>query len=245
MKMIENILTRLKPKFEPGGSLEKFYPAFEATETFLFTSDTVTQGKVHVRDFLDSKRLMSMVVFALLPCTFMAFYNTGMERLLATGAPPSLIQALFQGLLAFLPVYIVTLAAGGTWEAIFAMVRKHEINEGFLVTSMLFPLILPPTIPLWQVAVGISFGVVIGKEVFGGTGMNILNPALTGRAFLFFTYPGRMSGDYVWTYIDRSQDQLVDGFTGATALAVAAAVEKAGIVCRLSRKPVLPSGKCF
>ena len=228
MRFIENLLDKLKPHFARGGKLEALYPAFEAGETFLMTTRDVTRGNIHIRDFLDSKRLMSMVVLSLLPCTFFSFYNTGAQRLLAIGETPALFPALLAGLMAFLPLYIVTLAVGGTWEAIFAIVRKHEINEGFLVTSLLYPLILPPTLPLWQAAIGISFGVVIGKEVFGGTGMNIMNPALTARAFLFFTYPGNMSGDGIWTFVDKTKDHLVDGFTGATALAVAAAADRGG-----------------
>ncbi len=226
MSLIENTFEKIKPHFERGGKLEALYPAFEAAETFMLTSREVTGGKTHIRDFLDSKRLMTMVVLALVPCTFFSFYNTGAERMLAMGQTPELLPAILAGLWAFLPLYIVTMAVGGTWEAIFAVVRKHEINEGFLVTGLLFPLILPPTLPLWQAAVGISFGVVIGKEVFGGTGMNILNPALTARAFLFFTYPGNMSGDGVWTFVNKTKDTLIDGFSGATALAVAASAER-------------------
>lgn len=226
MKFLENIFDKLRPHFEKGGKLEMHYPGFEAAETFFFTSNEVVKGKTHVRDFLDSKRLMIMVVLALVPCTFMAFYNTGMQRLLAIGADPSFGLALWEGAIAFLPIYIVTLAVGGAWEGLFASVRRHEINEGFLVTSLLYPLILPPTLPLPLVAVGISFGVVIGKEVFGGTGMNILNPALTARAYLFFAYPGNMSGESIWTSIDKTKDTIVDSFSGATALGIAAAVEK-------------------
>ena len=219
--------------FEKGGKLEKLYPLFEATESFLYTPGKVTKTASHVRDFMDLKRVMMTVVIALIPAVIMALYNTGYQanlalqklglseiqnwragvlKILGVGYDPaSILDCMVHGALYFLPVYIITLAAGGIWETIFAVVRKHEINEGFLVTSLLFPLIMPPNIPLWQVAIGISFGVVIGKEVFGGTGMNILNPALTGRAFLFFAYPAQISGDAVWV--------AVDGFSRATPLA--------------------------
>lgn len=220
--------------FEKGGKLEKLYPLWEAVDTFAFTPGTVTRTASHIRDGLDLKRLMITVVVALIPCTVMAMYNTGLQANMTLDPAAighlegwrhavmqglgfgydagSFLACLFHGLLYFLPVYIVTLAVGGAWETLFAVVRKHEINEGFLVTSLLFPLVLPPTIPLWQVAVGITFGVVIGKEIFGGVGMNLLNPALTARAFLYFAYPAQISGDKVWT--------AVDGYSGATALAV-------------------------
>ena len=220
--------------FEKGGKLEKLYPLWEAVDTFAFTPGTVTRTASHIRDGLDLKRLMITVVVALVPCTVMAMYNTGLQANMTLDPAAighlegwrhaimqglgfgydagSFLACLFHGLLYFLPVYIVTLAVGGAWETLFAVVRKHEINEGFLVTSLLFPLVLPPTIPLWQVALGITFGVVIGKEIFGGVGMNVLNPALTARAFLYFAYPAQISGDKVWT--------AVDGYSGATALAV-------------------------
>ncbi|MEH0069394.1 NADH:ubiquinone reductase (Na(+)-transporting) subunit B [Pannonibacter sp. Pt2-lr] len=187
----------------------------------------------HARSYIDMKRIMTYVVIATIPCILMALYNTGLQVNLAiaghgaSGWRASIIEALgigfdasnplanmLHGLLYFLPIYIVTLAVGGVWEVLFATVRRHEVNEGFLVTSMLYTLILPASTPLWQVALGISFGVVIGKEVFGGTGKNFLNPALVGRAFLYFAYPAQMSGEAVWT--------PVDGFSGATALAVVA-----------------------
>ncbi len=233
-------LDSLGKKFEEGGPFEKFYPLYEAADTFLYTPGTATRGASHVRDGLDLKRIMATVVFALLPCAFMAMYNTGYQAHLAiaggalpletwqTGAmralglgafdPGGLFACTLHGALYYLPVLLVTFAVGGNCEALFAIVRKHEINEGFLVTGMLFPLILPPTIPLWQVALGIAFGIVIGKEIFGGTGMNILNPALTARAFLFFGYPAYISGDRVWIAADTS----VDGASGATWLANAA-----------------------
>ncbi len=233
MKILRKFFESQEKHFAKGGKLEKLFPLFEALETFAFTSGKVTKSASHVRDALDLKRMMMMVVYALIPTVLMAFYNTGLQTNLgferAGGVdlthwqhqvvawlgigfdPSNIFGNIVLGALYFLPVYIVTLAAGGIWEALFAIVRKHEINEGFLVTSLLFPLILPPNIPYWQVALGISFGVVIGKEVFGGVGMNILNPALTARAFLFFAYPAEISGDKVWV--------AVDGLSQATPLA--------------------------
>lgn len=239
MKLLRKIQDMQRPLFEKGGKLHLFYPLFEANDTFLFTPGHVTKESAHVRDGLDLKRMMITVVIALIPCIYMAMYNTGLQAHLAIegGAAPlntwqtRLFQALgfdfvsaswpanvVHGLLYYLPVLIVTFAVGGAMEVVFSIVRKHEVNEGFLVTGMLFPLILPPTIPLWQVALGIAFGVVLGKEVFGGTGMNILNPALTSRAFLFFAYPAFISGDKVWIAAQTS----ADGYSGATILADAA-----------------------
>jgi Na+-transporting NADH:ubiquinone oxidoreductase subunit B len=196
----------------------------------------VTKGSSHVRDALDLKRMMVTVVFALIPCIVVAMYNTGFQANAALAAgmsaegirgwiidvigigynPANPIACIFHGALYYLPVLIVTFVVGGHIEVLFAVVRKHEVNEGFLVTGMLFPLILPPAIPLWQVAFGIAFGVIIGKEIFGGTGMNVFNPALTARAFLFFAYPAQISGDKVWTAVTASNQ--ADGFSGATAL---------------------------
>ncbi len=237
MKFLRDILDTLHPQFERGGKLEKLYPLYEGFDTFLYTPGEVTEGASHVRDGMDLKRMMTTVAFALLPCILMAMYNTGyqanaaMEAMGVTSAggwrgacmdvlgvgydAQSVISNFLHGALYFIPIFLVCNIAGGAWEVLFATIRRHEINEGFLVTGLLFPLILPPTIPLWQVAVGISFGVVIGKEVFGGTGKNFLNPALTARAFVFFAYPAQMSGDFVWT--------AVDGFSGATPLGLVAA----------------------
>lgn len=234
MSATRRFLDKLHPHFTTGGRYEKFYGFYEMVDTFLYTPPDVTRGATHVRDGNDLKRTMTYVVIASSLCVFMAWYNTGYQAnsaMAALGvqsapgwrgaildwfgyAPANPISCLLHGMLYFFPIYFVTLAAGGFWEVVFATIRKHEINEGFLVTSMLYTLILPPDIPLWQVALGISFGIVIGKEVFGGTGKNFLNPALVGRAFLFFAYPASMSGDAVWT--------AVDGFSGATALSLAA-----------------------
>lgn len=237
MKALRKLLDKQAKHFEKGGKLEVLFPLWEATDTFLFSLGKVTRNASHVRDGADLKRIMITVVVALLPCMFMAMYNTGYQAQLAVergagmwdGWQTTVFTALgfdlvnggfftciVYGALFFIPVYIVTLAAGGAAEVLFCIVRKHEVNEGFLVTSALFPLILPATIPLWQVALGILFGVIIGKEVFGGVGMNIFNPALTARAFLYFAYPAEISGDNVWIAAQTS----TDGYSGATWLAV-------------------------
>ncbi|WP_170341477.1 NADH:ubiquinone reductase (Na(+)-transporting) subunit B [Ruegeria arenilitoris] len=234
---LRSFFDRIEPNFTKGGKYEKFFPIYEMVESFIYTPKTVTSVAPHARSYVDMKRIMTYVVIATIPCILWGMYNTGFQANSAivtlgpesaTGWRIAILQALgisldpssifanvMHGLMYFLPIYIVTLVAGGTFEVIFATVRGHEVNEGFLVTSMLYTLIMPATAPLWQVALGIIFGVVIGKEVFGGTGKNFLNPALVGRAFLYFAYPASMSGDAVWT--------PVDGFSGATALAVSAA----------------------
>jgi Na+-transporting NADH:ubiquinone oxidoreductase subunit B len=238
MSFLHKQLKKVEPLFEEGGKYERLYPLYEAGASFLYTSGKPTESGAHVRDAIDLKRTMIMVVIALIPCILMACVNTGYQALLAdsssgvTADTPwsmGLIgQAGWIGLLAFLPIYVVTLAAGGAIEAAFSIVRKHEINEGFLVTSMLFPLTLPPDIPLWQVALGIAFGTLIGKEIFGGTGMNILNPALTGRLFLYIAYPAQISGE-VWTVMPSDPALLVDGYSGATALATFYSASVAGV----------------
>ena len=184
-----------------------------------------TRRGPHIRDKIDSKRFMMTVVIAVMPAAFVGMYNIGLQYFKSMGVDPEFWACLWEGFLVMLPIIIVTYGVGLFWEILFALIRKHEINEGFFVTGILFVLILPPTIPLWQVAVAISFGVIIGKEVFGGTGMNIFNPALTARAFLFFTYPGKISGDKVWTLLDNSKEKLIDGFSGATPLLVASTTE--------------------
>ncbi len=241
MKGLRQILDRVEPSFEKGGRLARLYPLYEAIDTFLYSPGEITRSSPHLRDGMDLKRMMVTVVIALIPCTIMAMVNTGYQANLALQSMGAESAAgwrgealawlgvgydanrfwdnLVHGAIFFLPVYIVTMTVGGLWEVLFACVRRHDVNEGFLVTGLLFPLTLPPTVPLWQVALGISFGVVLGKEVFGGTGRNILNPALTARAFLYFAYPAAMSGDAVWT--------AVDGFTGATPLGALATTEVA------------------
>ena len=244
MKKLRSFLDNLEPLFVKGGRLENFHALYEMVDTLLYSPPDVARSTPHVRDAIDLKRVMILVVFAVTPAALIGIWNTGFQAntalaslglagiegwrgallpLLGAGYDPaSVYDNLMHGLLYFLPIYIVTMTAGGIWEVIFAGVRNHEINEGFLVTGLLFVLILPPTIPLWQVAVGMSFGVIIGKEVFGGTGKNFLNPALTGRAFLYFAYPAQISGDAVWT--------AVDGFSGATPLGIAAIEGMQGVI---------------
>jgi len=229
---MKNFLQKNRKYFEKGGKFEKMYPLFEMVDTFIYTPGTVTEGRTHIRDGLDIKRTMIVVVLALIPCIIMALINTGYQANLAvqnmhelplSGWRDTVIQWLgtgyihgstisniVHGCLYFLPVYIVTMAIGGVWELIFSIIRGHEISEGFLVTSMLYPLILPPTIPLWQASLALSAGIVLGKEVFGGTGKNIVNPALIARAMLFFSYPASMTGDTIWV--------AADGYTKATPL---------------------------
>ena len=224
MKFLLEQLEKTKHLFMPGGKLEKLYPLYEANDTFLFTPAEVTHSSPHARDALDIKRVMITVVLALLPCVLFAIYNTGHQYNVVNQIEGAgFVEHIVRGLIIVMPIILVSYAVGGFWEVLFATVRKHEINEGFLVTGLLFPLTLPPTIPLWQVAVGISFGVVIGKEIFGGTGFNILNPALTARAFLFFAYPVQITGDKVWTVVKEGA-KTMEGFTGATPLGVAAIV---------------------
>jgi Na+-transporting NADH:ubiquinone oxidoreductase subunit B len=214
-------LHRWKPWIGPEGRWRALWPVYEATETFLFTPEEVTSGPPHIRDRLDIKRYMITVLYALVPCILFGIYNAGYQYHRALGDAAPLWRVWWDGLRFVVPIIVTSYAVGGFWEVLFAMVRKHEINEGFLITGILFPLTLPPTIPLWQVAVGISFGVVIGKEIFGGVGYNVLNPALTARAFLYFAYPAQISGDSVWAVLPATG--TVDGFTSATALAVARA----------------------
>lgn len=238
MSTLRRMLDSVHPQFAEGGKYERLYPLYEAIDTFLYTPDDVTQGPSHIRDAMDLKRMMITVVIALTPCILMAFYNTGYQANLALeslgveqvpgwrGAiltslgleanSSSFLANFLHGGLYFIPVFLVCNLVGGAWEVLFSCVRGHEVNEGFMVTGMLFPLTLPPSIPLWQVAVGISFGVVIGKEVFGGTGKNFLNPALTARAFLYFAYPAQMSGDKVWVAVNPAV--APDGYSAATPL---------------------------
>jgi len=236
MRFLRTVLNRLEPHFDRGGKLEFFYPLYESADTLFFTPGKVNRGTIHVRDGLDLKRMMIAVVVALMPIVFMAMYNTGLQanRAIAAGATPldswqtrlfewlgfgfstDIAACFVHGALYFIPVFVVGFAVGIGIEVLFCMIRGHEVNEGFFVTGFLLPLTLPPTIPLWQVATGVAFGVIIGKEVFGGTGMNFLNPALTARAFLFFAYPAQISGDAPWI---AANSVGVDGFSGATWLA--------------------------
>jgi Na+-transporting NADH:ubiquinone oxidoreductase subunit B len=231
---LRSILDSAAPHFEKGGRFEKMYPLYEALDTGLYSPPNVTNNTAHVRDGIDLKRIMITVWVCTFPAMFFGMYNIGLQANMAIAGDATLIEGwremlvqllgaghdagsiwdnIVFGAAYFLPVYAVVFLVGGFWEVLFATVRGHEVNEGFFVTSVLFALILPPSIPLWQVALGITFGVVVGKEIFGGTGKNFLNPALTGRAFLFFAYPAQMSGNAVWT--------AADGVSGATPLGLA------------------------
>ena len=244
---LKHFLEKIEPHFLPGGKHQKWYALYEAISTGLYTPGEVTRKAAHVRDALDSKRMMILVWLALFPAMFYGMYNSGHQAILAVNhlglleqniaadwhyavaqtlginltTSAGVLSKMALGAVFFLPIYAVVFAVGGFWEILFASIRKHEINEGFFVTSILFALIVPPTLPLWQAAMGITFGVVVAKEVFGGTGKNFMNPALAGRAFLFFAYPAQISGDTVWT--------AVDGFSGATALSQWAADGAAGL----------------
>lgn len=232
---LRKMLDSIEPHFHKGGKYEKFYALYEAVDTVFYTPGYVTKSNAHVRDGIDLKRMMITVWLCTFPVIFFGIYNLGLQANTAMASvgmteveglrgsiiaalagfdPTSMWDNVIHGAAYWLPIYLVVFVVGGFWEVLFAAVRGHEVNEGFFVTSILFSLILPPDVPLWQAAIGISFGVVVGKEVFGGTGMNFLNPALTGRAFLFFAYPAQMSGDAVWV--------AVDGFTAATPLGIAA-----------------------
>ncbi|MFN2327690.1 MAG: NADH:ubiquinone reductase (Na(+)-transporting) subunit B [Chromatocurvus sp.] len=243
---LRNILDNVEPQFQEGGRFSRFYPLYEAVDTFMFSPGSVTRSTAHVRDGIDLKRIMITVWMSVFPAMLYGMYNLGFQAndvLAATGGSidgwrgtlietfggydaSSIWHCLWFGMLFFLPIYAVTIVVGGFWEVLFAIKRGHEVNEGFFVTSILFALICPPDLPLWQAALGISFGVVIGKEVFGGTGKNFLNPALTARAFLYFAYPAQLSGDAVWT--------AVDGYSGATPLGVVASEGMAGLQAQYS-----------
>ena len=244
---LRSTLDNLEPHFKPGGRYEKWYALYEAVDTIFYSPNHVTRSTAHVRDGVDLKRIMITVWMATFPAMFFGMWNLGFQAneamagmgidalggwrgsvigVLGGYDASSLWDCFLFGALHFLPLYLVTFVVGGFWEVLFAMKRGHEVNEGFFVTSVLFTLTLPPDLPLWQAALGISFGVVIGKEVFGGTGKNFLNPALTGRAFLYFAYPAQLSGDAVWT--------AVDGYSGATPLGVVAAEGMPGLTESIS-----------
>ena len=243
MKFLKDKFENAAPLFKKGGKFAKFFALYEAVFTLLFTPGLTTKNKVHVRDSLDLKRVMIIVLFSAFPAMFFGMHSVGEQATLAVlggaqlpdawqvglfqlfggelGANAGIITKLWYGACFFMPIYITVLVVGGFWEVLFASVRGHEINEGFFVTSILFALIVPASIPLWQAALGITFGVVVAKELFGGTGKNFMNPALAGRAFLFFSYPAQISGDQVWV--------AVDGFSGATSLSLWAANGEAGL----------------
>lgn len=225
MKPLINLVEKVKPHFEEGGRFEKLHRSFEAFETFLYVKGDVTHTGSHIRDAIDMKRTMVHVIIALIPVLLFGIWNVGFQHFKATGQEVAFMDQVIFGLIKVLPIIIVSYASGLAVEFIFATARNHEVNEGFLVSGMLIPLVIPVTTPLWMVAVATIFAVIIGKEVFGGTGMNILNPALLARAFLFFAYPSYLSGE-VWieTTLQEGQ-QLVDGFSGATAMAIMTAGE--------------------
>ena len=220
MNVLRNLVDRIKPTFEKGGKLGFLHSTFDAFETFLFVPNTVTRSGAHVRDCVDLKRVMIMVVLALVPAMLFGIWNTGYQHSLAFGLEWGFWDIVLYGLIKVLPLYIVSYLVGLGIEFVSAQIQGHEVNEGYLVSGMLIPLIVPVDVPLWMLAIAVAFAVIIGKEVFGGTGMNIWNPALLTRAFLFFSYPSKMSGDAVWVGgLEKNAAQVVDGFTGATPLA--------------------------
>lgn len=216
MKLFKNVLNGIKPHFEQGGKLEKLYPAYDAFETFLFVPDHTSQSGSHIHDAIDLKRTMFSVIIALLPALIFGMWNIGYQHFTAIGVEPQLMDSFLYGALRVLPMIVVSYGVGLGIEFGFAISRGHSVNEGYLVTGLLIPMIMPADLPLWMLAISVAFAVVIGKEVFGGTGMNILNPALTARAFLYFAYPTVMSGDKVWVSLNNQMP--VDGYSGATAL---------------------------
>ena len=229
MNGLRTFVDKIKPTFEKGGKLGFLHSTFDAFETFLFVPNTVTRRGAHVRDCVDLKRVMIMVVLALVPAMLFGIWNTGYQHSLAFGLDWGFWNIVLYGLVKVLPLYIVSYLVGLGIEFVSAQIQGHEVNEGYLVSGMLIPLIVPVDVPLWMLAIAVAFAVIIGKEVFGGTGMNIWNPALLTRAFLFFSYPSKMSGDTIWTGgVTRFMNEgtafqagngLVDGFSGATPLA--------------------------
>ena len=229
MNGLRKLVDKIKPTFEKGGKLEFLHSTFDAFETFLFVPNTVTRSGAHVRDCVDLKRVMIMVVLALVPSMLFGIWNTGYQHSLAFGLDWGFWNIVLYGLVKVLPLYLVSYLVGLGIEFVSAQIKGHEVNEGYLVSGMLIPLIVPVDVPLWMLAIAVAFAVIIGKEVFGGTGMNIWNPALLTRAFLFFSYPSKMSGDTVWTggvtrYLSegtayQAGNGLIDGFSGATPLA--------------------------
>lgn len=212
MKALRKFLDKQKPHFQPGGKFEKLESTFDAFETFLFVPDTVTHSGAHIRDAIDMKRTMSFVIMGVIPTLLFGMWNVGYQHFLSFGQHQDILTNFLYGLGKVLPIIIVSYGVGLGIEFLFAQIRHHEVNEGYLVTGILIPLIVPPDIPLWELAIAVAFAVIFGKEVFGGTGMNVFNPALTARAFLFFAYPGNMSGEKVWIA------GKLDSFSGATPL---------------------------
>jgi len=225
MKVLKKLVDNIKPTFSKGGKLGFLHSTFDAFETFLFVPDHVTKKGVHVRDSIDLKRTMTMVILALMPALLFGMYNTGFQHNLSIGGSMNFWEMFFFGFIKVLPLIIVSYVVGLGIEFIAAQIRGHEVNEGYLVTGMLIPLIMPVDVPLWILALSVIFAVIVGKEVFGGTGMNIWNPALLSRAFVFFAYPSQISGDKIWIEGLTKGEGIVDGFSGATPLAHAAAGE--------------------
>jgi len=223
MKALKNLIDNIKPTFSKGGKLSFLHSTFDAFETFLYVPEYLTKKGVHVRDSIDLKRTMTIVIIALLPALLFGMYNTGYQYNLSVGGSMDFMQMFWYGFLRVLPLVIVSYVVGLGIEFAAAQIRGHEVNEGFLVSGMLIPLIMPVDVPLWILALSVAFAVIVGKEVFGGTGMNIWNPALLSRAFVFFAYPSQISGDKIWISGLGSGQGVVDGFSGATPLANAAA----------------------
>jgi len=221
MKFLRNQLDHLKHNFEKGGKWEKYFYAYEAFDTFLFAPNSTTEAKgVQVRDAVDMKRLMMTVIIAMVPCLLFGMWNVGHQHFLAIGQAATVGEKFWIGVVKTVPIIVISYGVGLGIEFVFSIMRKHPVNEGFLVTGMLIPLVMPPDVPLWQVAIATAFAVIIGKEAFGGTGMNVVNVALTARAFLYFAYPTDISGT-VWTYLGDGA-KTVAGYSGATPLAIAA-----------------------
>jgi len=229
MDSLRKKIDKIKPGFQHGGKYEKFHSLFEGLESFLFVSDRVTYKGSHIRDSIDLKRAMTVVIIALLPALFFGSYNVGLQHYRSIGADEGALLMFWFGFMKILPLIVVSYTVGLGIEFIAAQIRGHDINEGFLVTGLLIPLIMPVDVPLWMLALATAFAVIIGKEVFGGTGMNVLNPALIARAFLFFSYPGWMTGDKVWIAGLTKGQHIIDGFSGATPLSLYAAGETAKI----------------
>jgi len=222
MKALRNYLDKIKPQFKEGGKFEKLHSTFDAFETFLFVPDKTTFRGSHIRDAIDLKRTMSLVLIALMPALLFGIWNVGYQHFLSLGQDVDFVQIIGYGLLKVIPIVAVSYIAGLGVEFIFAQIRHEEVNEGFLVSGMLIPLVMPVDVPLWMVAIATVFAVIIGKEAFGGTGMNVFNPALLARVFIFFAYPAKISGDTIWTGGLTKGEGVIDGFSGATPLSKAA-----------------------
>jgi len=222
MKALRNYLDKIKPQFKEGGKFEKLHSTFDAFESFLFVPDKTTFKGSHIRDVIDLKRTMSMVIIAMIPALLFGIWNTGYQHFLSLGQQADFMQIVGYGLLKVIPIVAVSYIAGLGVEFIFAQIRHEEVNEGFLVSGMLIPLVMPVDVPLWMVAIATIFAVIIGKEAFGGTGMNVFNPALLARAFIFFAYPAKITGDTIWTGGLTKGEGVIDGFSGATPLSKAA-----------------------